>query len=59
MLAQRGANTGGIGRALGYFQELYTDLLDATGAKKVVNMVDALSVAFEITRLVSLSLIVT
>jgi two-component sensor histidine kinase len=42
-----------------YFQELCTDLLDATGAKNVVCLVDAPTISFDMTRLVTLSLIVT
>ncbi|WP_291854173.1 histidine kinase dimerization/phosphoacceptor domain -containing protein [Bradyrhizobium sp.] len=42
-----------------YFQELCADLLDATGAKNVVCLVDAPAISFDVTRLVTLSLIVT
>jgi two-component sensor histidine kinase len=42
-----------------YFQELCTDLLDATGAKNVVCLVDAPAIILDVTRLVTLSLIVT
>lgn len=42
-----------------YFQELCSDLLDATGAKNIVCMVDAQEVSFEASKLVTLSLIAT
>lgn len=40
-----------------YFQELCTDLLDATGAKNIVCLVDVPAVTLDIKRLVTLSLL--
>lgn len=42
----------------GYLQELCTDLLDATGARNVVCLVDVPPVSLDLTRLTTLSLLV-
>jgi two-component sensor histidine kinase len=41
-----------------YLQEMCTDVLDASGAKNIVCVVEALPTSFDITRLITLSLLV-